>query len=45
MHDQNIVHRDLSLDNIMIEKEEGFDSIKLIDFGHSLHMGEEIPDE
>lgn len=33
MHAVNVVHRDLKLDNILINEHKGANEIKIIDFG------------
>ncbi|CAB9496351.1 MAP kinase-activated protein kinase 2 (Fragment) [Seminavis robusta] len=33
LHEQNITHRDLSLDNVLFESNQDFDGVKIIDFG------------
>ena len=35
MHDNNIVHKDLNPDNILMDKND-IETVKLIDFGNSL---------
>ena len=37
-HDKNIVHRDLKLENFLLDTEEADSSIKLIDFGLSSYF-------
>ena len=41
MHNNNIVHRDLKLDNILVE--ESTRMVKLIDFGFSVVVGNGTP--
>jgi calcium-dependent protein kinase len=36
-HSHNVVHRDLSTANVMLEKDCSFDRVKVIDFGYGIH--------
>lgn len=40
MHDAEIIHRDLKLDNILIQNIQNLKSIKIIDFGFASHINE-----
>jgi len=36
-HKKNIVHRDLKPENILLDGQNGYDDIKIIDFGTGIH--------
>lgn len=40
MHQQNIIHRDMKADNIMIKSEADKSWIKIIDFGLGIQNGD-----
>jgi len=36
MHAKNIIHRDLKLENILVQKDSDYESVKIIDLGLSI---------
>ncbi len=41
LEDLQIVHRDIKLENIMLERPNDIESLKIIDFGLAIHLGKE----
>jgi len=42
LHEEGIMHRDLKLDNILIQNIQNIKSIKVIDFGFASHLNRVI---
>jgi len=42
IHDKEIMHRDIKLENILFKKSNSIDSVVLADFGLSTYVNEEV---